>query len=86
MCPSFQVALDIFHSMLLQEYFDLFPKGHLAMMFRLAGNVFLHCWNLGVADRKGELAVGKDADIILFDDDINIAMTIIKGKIVYQRK
>jgi len=41
---------------------------------------------LGVADRKGELAVGKDADIILFDDDINIAMTIIKGKIVYQRK
>lgn len=41
---------------------------------------------LGVADRKGELAVGKDADIILFDDDITIAMTIIKGKIVYQRK
>jgi N-acetylglucosamine-6-phosphate deacetylase len=41
---------------------------------------------LGVADRKGELTVGKDADIILFDDDINIAMTIIKGKIVYQRK
>lgn len=41
---------------------------------------------LGVADRKGELAVGKDADIILFDDDINIAMTIIKGKIVYQRR
>jgi len=41
---------------------------------------------LGVADQKGELAVGKDADIILFDDDINIAMTIIKGKIVYQLK
>lgn len=40
---------------------------------------------LGLADRKGELAVGKDADIILFDDDITIAMTIIKGKIVYQR-
>lgn len=41
---------------------------------------------LGLSDRKGELAVGKDADIVLFDDDINIAMTIINGEIVYQKK
>jgi len=41
---------------------------------------------LGVQDRKGELQVGKDADIVLFDDDINISMTMIKGKIVHQIK
>lgn len=39
---------------------------------------------LGVSDKKGELAVGKDADIIIFDSNINIAMTMIKGRIVYE--
>jgi len=41
---------------------------------------------LGVSDRKGELVVGKDADIVLFDDAIKVSMTIIKGRIVYQRQ
>jgi len=36
-----------------------------------------------VSAKKGSLVVGKDADIILFDDNINIAMTIIKGSIIY---
>ena len=39
----------------------------------------------GVGDRKGELMAGKDADIVFFDRDINIAMTMIKGRIVYTR-
>jgi N-acetylglucosamine-6-phosphate deacetylase len=39
----------------------------------------------GVGDRKGELIAGKDADIVFFDRDINIAMTMIKGRIVYTR-
>jgi N-acetylglucosamine-6-phosphate deacetylase len=34
-------------------------------------------------DRKGSLVRGKDADIVLFDDDVTVTMTIIKGKIVY---
>lgn len=38
---------------------------------------------LGVADKKGSLIPGKDADIVLFDNDINIRMTIIKGEIIY---
>jgi len=39
---------------------------------------------LGVSDKKGELSVGKDADIVIFDEDINVSMTIVKGKVVYE--
>ena len=39
---------------------------------------------IGADEKKGSLDKGKDADIIIFDDDINIKMTIIKGKIVYE--
>lgn len=38
---------------------------------------------LGVADKKGSIVVGKDADLVLFDSGINIAMTIINGEIIY---
>ena len=41
---------------------------------------------LEVADRKGALVAGKDADIVLFNSDVTIQMIIIKGKIVYDRK
>jgi len=40
---------------------------------------------VGVANKKGSLMPGKDADIVIFDDDITIQTTIIKGKIVYNR-
>jgi N-acetylglucosamine-6-phosphate deacetylase len=39
---------------------------------------------LGVLDKKGTLTVGKDADIIIFDNNINVSMTMINGKIIYQ--
>ncbi len=38
---------------------------------------------LGVLGRKGSLAVGKDADIVLFDDNIFVSATIVGGRIVY---
>jgi len=38
---------------------------------------------MGVADRKGSLVVGKDADIVIFDQDIKIQYTIIGGKVVH---
>jgi N-acetylglucosamine-6-phosphate deacetylase len=38
---------------------------------------------MGVADRKGSLEPGKDADIVIFDDNVNVSTTMIKGKIVY---
>lgn len=37
-----------------------------------------HC---GVEDRKGLIKEGYDADLVLFDEDINIKKVIIKGKV-----
>jgi len=39
---------------------------------------------MNIADRKGSISPGKDADIVVFDEFINIHTTIVKGKIVYQ--
>ncbi len=38
---------------------------------------------IGVNKEKGSLAIGKDADILIFDDDIHIKMTVIMGNPVY---
>jgi N-acetylglucosamine-6-phosphate deacetylase len=38
---------------------------------------------MGLSKRKGSLTPGHDADIILFDDDINVKMTIVKGNKVH---
>src|SRR5690606_11704868 len=40
---------------------------------------------MGVSDHKGSLVPGKDADILIFDEDVQIDKTIIKGKIIYNR-
>lgn len=40
---------------------------------------------MGIADRKGSLAVGKDADLVIFDNQINIEMTMVNGNIVYSK-
>jgi N-acetylglucosamine-6-phosphate deacetylase len=40
---------------------------------------------MNIDNRKGSLDVGKDADIVIFDEDIQIDATIISGKIVYKR-
>lgn len=41
---------------------------------------------MNVSDRKGTLEVGKDADIVIFDNDINVAATIVCGRKVYENK
>ena len=38
---------------------------------------------MGVDDRKGALVEGLDADIAIFDEQINIQATIVNGKLVY---
>lgn len=40
---------------------------------------------LGVSDKKGSLVAGKDADIVIFDQNINIEKTIVQGRTVYSR-
>ena len=40
---------------------------------------------MGVEHRKGLIAKGKDADIVFFDKDINISMTMVGGKVVYSK-
>lgn len=39
---------------------------------------------LGIADKKGSLDIGKDADIIITDNEFNVLKTIIKGDTRYE--
>lgn len=41
---------------------------------------------MGINDKKGSVAVGMDADIVIFDRQINVQSTIIKGQVVYDRE
>lgn len=38
-----------------------------------------------IAHRKGSLEAGKDADLVLVDDQINVCLTVVEGQIVYRR-
>lgn len=38
---------------------------------------------LNVFDRKGSISIGKDADLVILDEEMNIFMTICNGKIAY---
>ena len=39
---------------------------------------------IGLADRKGSIAPGKDADVIILDGEFNLKKTIIGGKLKYE--
>ena len=41
---------------------------------------------LGIAGSKGSLDVAKDADIVIFNEQIQIQTTFVKGQLVYQRR
>ena len=36
-------------------------------------------------EKKGKLEVGRDADIVVFDDDINIMKTIVRGNTIFEK-
>ncbi len=40
---------------------------------------------MNMDNKKGSIVVSKDADLVIFDDDINIHATMVEGKIVYSR-
>ena len=39
---------------------------------------------IGVDDRKGSLTKGKDADIVVLDEDVNVVMTVVGARMVYR--
>lgn len=39
----------------------------------------------GVADRKGAIATGRDADLVLVDDDAGVQLTVVEGRVVHRR-
>ena len=39
---------------------------------------------LGLVERKGAIAAGKDADLIVIDREVNVHLTMVGGEIVYQ--
>ncbi len=40
---------------------------------------------LGLSDRKGSIAAGKDADIVILDDSLNVYMTFCRGKVAFKQ-
>lgn len=41
--------------------------------------------SINVDDSKGSLEIGKDADIAIFDEELNCYMTIVNGNILYKK-
>lgn len=39
-----------------------------------------------VQHRKGSIEINKDADLILVDADINVSLTMVEGRVVYQKE
>jgi len=39
----------------------------------------------GVLHKKGSIDIGKDADIVLFDNDIHVSLTMVRGRVIYQQ-
>lgn len=40
---------------------------------------------IGIDDKKGSIEIGKDADMIIFDEKLNILNTIVNGEIRYYK-
>lgn len=40
---------------------------------------------IGLSGSKGSLVAGKDADVVIFDGDINVQRTIVSGKTIFQQ-
>ncbi len=63
-------------------------------MIQLAGVPLLHAIQMisstparicGVEKQKGSLTIGKDADVVIFDPDIQVLATLVKGDVMYSK-
>ncbi|NIM94063.1 MAG: N-acetylglucosamine-6-phosphate deacetylase [Anaerolineales bacterium] len=39
---------------------------------------------IGIEDRKGSIEKGKDADIVIIDEDVNVQLTMVRGSVLYR--
>ena len=37
-----------------------------------------------IDDRKGSIKAGKDADFVIFDDNVKVEYTIVASKVIYK--
>lgn len=63
-------------------------------MYKKAGVPLIDCIRMmsttpariiGLGNQKGSIACGKDADLVFFDDDINISRVLVMGKTTYTK-
>ncbi len=40
---------------------------------------------MGIHEKTGSLIKGKDADVVIFDKNINVSLTMVKGRVVFDR-
>jgi N-acetylglucosamine-6-phosphate deacetylase len=40
---------------------------------------------LGLGERKGSLSPGADADLVVLDGELRVAMTLVRGQVAYRR-
>ena len=40
-------------------------------------------WILGIDDKKGSVEVGKDADLVLLDAELQVVATMVRGSFAY---
>lgn len=67
------------------EFKKLVVMGALSMEEALSLITSNPAMRYGISDRKGYLAVGKDADVVILDKHLDIKDVIAKGKLVYSR-
>lgn len=67
----------------IKNLFEWFPKIPLQQFFLMA--TLNPARTIGIDNRKGQIAVGMDADIILVDENFKVSLTMVEGQIVYRR-
>lgn len=67
----------------IRNLFAWFPKIPLREIFLMAS--LNPARAVGMGENKGQIAVGKDADIVLMDEQFDVTLTMVEGRIVYRR-